>query len=123
MIRESSIRHICPARGFASSWKSIAASRLSGLSSLRGTLNTTTFCCRTGISEIEFLRTSGLLAYDEAPVGGPGTWRPTEKGREHVEFLLGDRNFLPLMLIQPSWPIRDDDVLMCQDFFRYLESR
>jgi len=83
-------------------------------------LNGTAFCCRTGIGSIDYLREHGLVQYGENPKGGPGFWQPTELGRKYIAFMLGDRYFIPFILMKPRSPITDDDVTMCMDFETYL---
>jgi hypothetical protein len=83
-------------------------------------LNGTAFRCRTGIDSIDYLLEHGLLSHRNNPKGGPDYWQPTDLGRKYIMFMLGDRYFIPFILVQPKRPITDDQVTMCMDFEGYL---
>ena len=78
-------------------------------------LNNRSFGCRRGIKKIEYLRDNGLVECDSQSL-----WKATKKGVRYVQFMLGDRYFIPFMLIEPTDPITDDNVDMCMDFDKYI---
>jgi hypothetical protein len=86
----------------------------------RAVLTKESFSCRTGIPDVDLLRETELLTYQDAPEGGPGFWTPTQKGVEYVEFLLGDRYFVGLRFFDSALAISDSDVDMCEDFHSYI---
>ncbi len=61
-------------------------------------LNGTSFRCKKGVEEIEYLRDRDLLRRVEAPDGGLGLWSATPKGKQYIQFMLGDRYFIPFLL-------------------------
>jgi hypothetical protein len=85
-------------------------------------LNQSEFRSRQGIPSLEFLRANGLLSHRESPDGGPSFWRATKKGELYIKFVLGDRYFVPFMLMTPRGPITEDDLDICMDFESYLAS-
>jgi hypothetical protein len=82
----------------------------------RTALNGRVFSCRRGIEEIEFLLQNGLLERKDDPQGGVGLWWATVRGRKYVDFMLGDRYFIPYILIEPQVPINDLHIEICMDF-------
>ena len=77
-------------------------------------LNSTGFLSRRGIPDIAVLKDNGLLWHEE-PDHLPGWWYPTAKGTRYIQFMLGDRYFLPFVLIQPQRSVTDADIQLCMD--------
>jgi Domain of unknown function (DUF4365) len=85
-------------------------------------LNKSSFRSRSGIPPIDFLQGEGLVEVVNIVAPGPPFWRATDKGSRYVQFLLGDRYFVPFAFLEPGRKISDKDVYICLHLEDHLKA-
>lgn len=84
-------------------------------------LNKNIFRSRSGVPPVDFLQAEGLVEVVNIEVPGPTSWRATEKGSRYVQFLLGDRYFVPFAFLEPGRKISVGDIYICRNFEEHLK--
>jgi hypothetical protein len=85
-------------------------------------LNRSGFRSRPRIPPIDLLQGEGLVEIVEIETPGPPFWRATNKGARYVQFLLGDRYFVPFALLEFGRKFALQDVYICLHLEEHLRA-